>query len=236
LPCAWTASLWSRHGFARCQVLGLLDDVDGDPAATIVVPARPEQRQHPLHGDLFYLHTLPDGAVAPRGSQDRTTHMLTEATSATPDTPIEARKVCQNQYWTVADTVQLLSTMAPPARSPHLEQVRRIAPRYPPGLVGREDQLAELARFCIDPDGPPYAWWQADAWAGKSALLSSFVLRPPPEVVGRVRLVSFFITARLVSQDTRDAFISVVLEQPGSHAPVCRRVRRRLIASLGVIL
>jgi predicted RNase H-like nuclease len=49
LLCAWTASLWARHGLARCQVLGLpaapAETVPGEPAATIVVPARPEQRR-----------------------------------------------------------------------------------------------------------------------------------------------------------------------------------------------
>ena len=100
------------------------------------------------------------------------------------------------------------------ARPAYLEQVRRIAPPDPPGLVGREEELAGLARVCLDPDGVRYAWWQAEAWAGKSALLSTFVLRPPPEATQRgVRIVSFFITARLAAQDTRDAFIQVVLEQ-----------------------
>jgi predicted RNase H-like nuclease len=50
LLCAWTASLWARHGFARCQVPGLPDNASDDPAATMIVPARPEQRRHPLHG------------------------------------------------------------------------------------------------------------------------------------------------------------------------------------------
>ena len=50
-------------------------------------------------------------------------------------------------------------------------------------------------------------------WAGKSALLSSFVLRPPPEVRDRARLVSFFITARLAAQDTREAFTEVLAGQ-----------------------
>jgi predicted RNase H-like nuclease len=36
--CAWTGLLWLRHGITRCQVLG-------DPPATIIVPARPEQRR-----------------------------------------------------------------------------------------------------------------------------------------------------------------------------------------------
>jgi len=85
-------------------------------------------------------------------------------------------------------------------------QVRRIAPPDPPGLLDRDDELAELARFCLDPGGGPYAWWRAGPWAGKSALLSTFVLRPPGEVRERVRFVSFFITARLAAQDTREAF------------------------------
>lgn len=41
--CAWTASLWASHGTSRCQVLGLDPNV-GDRQATIVAPARPEQR------------------------------------------------------------------------------------------------------------------------------------------------------------------------------------------------
>ena len=52
-------------------------------------------------------------------------------------------------------------------------------------------------------------WWQAPAWAGKSALMSTFVLHPP----AGVRVVAFFITARLGAQDTREAFTEVVLEQ-----------------------
>jgi predicted RNase H-like nuclease len=45
LLCAWTAALWARHGLDRCQVLGPADTLDGKPAATIIVPARPEQRR-----------------------------------------------------------------------------------------------------------------------------------------------------------------------------------------------
>ena len=91
--------------------------------------------------------------------------------------------------------------------------MQRIAPPVPPGLIGRETELAELARFCIEPSRRPYTWWQAEAWAGKSALMSTFVLRPPAEVRDQVRIVSFFITARLAAQDTREAFTQVLLEQ-----------------------
>jgi predicted RNase H-like nuclease len=47
LLCAWTASLWTRHGLDRCQVLGLPGEPADEPAATIIVPARPEQRRYP---------------------------------------------------------------------------------------------------------------------------------------------------------------------------------------------
>ena len=40
--CAWTGSLWLRHGLARCQVLG---DVGETVGATIIAPARPSQRR-----------------------------------------------------------------------------------------------------------------------------------------------------------------------------------------------
>ena len=91
-------------------------------------------------------------------------------------------------------------------RSGYLEQVRQIAPAE---LYGREEELAELAAFCTDPARGPYAWWRAPAWAGKSALMSWFVLHPPPGV----QVVSFFVTARYKGQDDRDAFTNAVLEQ-----------------------
>jgi hypothetical protein len=43
--------------------------------------------------------------------------------------------------------------------------------------MGREEELAELAAFCQEAGG--YRWWRAPAWAGKSALMSWFVLHPP---------------------------------------------------------
>jgi len=45
LLCAWTASLWARHGPGRCQVLGPPAGSGGGRAATIIGPARPEQRR-----------------------------------------------------------------------------------------------------------------------------------------------------------------------------------------------
>jgi hypothetical protein len=91
-------------------------------------------------------------------------------------------------------------------RSAYRKQVERIAP---PELVGREAELGELTAYCTEPGRGPYVWWQAPAWAGKSALVSTFVMHPP----AGVQVVSFFITARLGGQDTREAFTEVVLEQ-----------------------
>ena len=105
------------------------------------------------------------------------------------------------------------TTRQPMARSAYLEQVRRIAPPSRPGLIDRDAEMADLAKFCLDPEGASYAWWQAGPWAGKSALLSTFVLFPPAEVAGRVQIVSYFVTARLAAQDTRESFTDVVLEQ-----------------------
>ena len=90
-------------------------------------------------------------------------------------------------------------------RSAYRKQVERIVP---PELVGREAELRELAAYCTEPGRGPYVWWRAPAWAGKSALLSTFVLHPP----AGVRVVSFFVTARFAGQSDRTAFLEVVLE------------------------
>ncbi|MFJ4834579.1 DUF429 domain-containing protein [Streptomyces sp. NPDC088747] len=45
LLCAWTAALWSQHGLERCQVLGANTPAPAGHAATIIAPARPEQRR-----------------------------------------------------------------------------------------------------------------------------------------------------------------------------------------------
>ncbi|SMC78827.1 hypothetical protein [Lentzea albidocapillata] len=95
----------------------------------------------------------------------------------------------------------------PVTRSAYLHQVVQIAPA---DLIGREHELAELAEFCTAPTtSGRYLWWRAEAWSGKTALLSSFVLDPP----AGVRVVSFFITGRLSGQNDQTAFLDNVLEQ-----------------------
>ncbi|MEW1586887.1 hypothetical protein AB0283_15785, partial [Micromonospora vinacea] len=94
-----------------------------------------------------------------------------------------------------------------PCRSLYRDSV--VTQIAPPSLRGRETELEELRHFCTVSDGEPYVWWQASAWSGKTALLSWFVLNPPPDV----RVVSFFITARLKSHSDRSAFLEFVLAQ-----------------------
>jgi predicted RNase H-like nuclease len=45
LLCAWTAALWHRHGLTRCQVLAPTATTTTAPVASIIAPARPEQRR-----------------------------------------------------------------------------------------------------------------------------------------------------------------------------------------------
>jgi hypothetical protein len=93
-----------------------------------------------------------------------------------------------------------------PVKSAYLRQIERMVP---PRLLDREAERAELTAFCLDADRGPYVWWRAGPYAGKTALLSKFVLDPPEQLRGQVWIVSFFITAH----DTREDFASVVREQ-----------------------
>ncbi|MFG3284605.1 hypothetical protein [Streptomyces sp. NPDC048111] len=104
------------------------------------------------------------------------------------------------------NTVYVTQGSAPAVRSAYWEHVRRMAPSQ---LVGREAELAELAKFCRADSTPGYAWWRADAWAGKTALLAWFALHPPEGV----RVVPFFVTARSGAQNDVVAYVDVVLEQ-----------------------
>jgi hypothetical protein len=95
----------------------------------------------------------------------------------------------------------------PKAKSEYVDQVvRRIAPVE---LLGRDDELRQLEDFCIRSDAGDYVWWRADAWAGKTALLSWFVSHAP----AGIRVVSFFITARFHAHSDREGFLENVIRQ-----------------------
>ncbi|MET7978727.1 hypothetical protein ABZW44_38170 [Streptomyces mirabilis] len=85
--------------------------------------------------------------------------------------------------------------------------------------MDREAELAELTTFCTAEDppadpgcdrgSPAYVWWRAEAWAGKSAFLSWFVLHPPEGI----EVAAFFITARYAGQNNREAFLEKAIDQ-----------------------
>jgi hypothetical protein len=82
----------------------------------------------------------------------------------------------------------------------------------PENLVGRDAELAELARFCSGEDS--YIWWQGVPWAGKTALAAWFTLHPPTGV----NIASFFITSRLAGQSDSAAFTEAMVEQLAIYA------------------
>ncbi|GAB3714598.1 hypothetical protein GCM10027598_22860 [Amycolatopsis oliviviridis] len=95
----------------------------------------------------------------------------------------------------------------PPEDSGYWHQVTQIAPAE---LSEREEELAALTEFCTAEEvDVPYRWWRGEAWTGKSALMSWFVLHPPEDV----RIVSFFVTARLQGHNDRAGFVENVVEQ-----------------------
>ncbi|MEV0259686.1 hypothetical protein AB0H82_36245 [Streptomyces sp. NPDC050732] len=114
--------------------------------------------------------------------------------------------VVQGRDFTGPITINCAPIGPPAARSAYPGQVRRLAPD---SLVGRAGELAELAAFCRGEGDHPYAWWRAGPWAGKTALMAWFSTHPPQGV----RIVPFFVTARLGPQNDRTAFVDVVLEQ-----------------------
>ncbi|MEU7824845.1 hypothetical protein [Catellatospora sp. NPDC049133] len=95
---------------------------------------------------------------------------------------------------------------ARPARSAYLHQVRRIAS---PTLEGRQAELDELTEFCLAAGDGGYMCWFGPAWAGKTALMSWFVLHSPEQT----EVVSFFITASMPGQNDRAAFAEVLIVQ-----------------------
>ena len=89
----------------------------------------------------------------------------------------------------------------------YAQTVRRFAPTV---LRDREAELAELREFCLRPSGESYCYWRGTAWAGKTALLATFVLVP---LMSEVTFVAFFIRAG--DQDDYQDFLRVVTRQLG---------------------
>jgi hypothetical protein len=117
--------------------------------------------------------------------------------------------------------------------SGHREYAEDLVPLH--GLRGRETELDTLAAFCAGAD--PYFWWQAEPWAGKSALLAEFVVRPP----AGVDVVSFFVRSGIASHGDSIQFTTALIDQlsmllgqaaPDSVGHLARdRDRRELLVS-----
>ena len=107
---------------------------------------------------------------------------------------------------TIAGFVDLVvpSAVTDPVLAGYATEVESIGPAE---LLGRQQEWAELVEFCAGEIC--CAWWQAEPWAGKTALASWLATHPP---VG-VEVASFFITARLAGQSTADAYVTAILEQ-----------------------
>lgn len=89
----------------------------------------------------------------------------------------------------------------------YAQTVSRFAPTV---LRDREAELAKLREFCLRPSGESYCYWRGTAWAGKTALLATFVLVP---LMSEVTFVAFFIRAG--DQDDYQDFLRVVTRQLG---------------------
>ncbi|WP_051570463.1 TIR domain-containing protein [Cryptosporangium arvum] len=100
----------------------------------------------------------------------------------------------------------VVAAAAPARRRDHLDRQRVRIRQYPPagGLLGRESELAELSAFCRGE--APYAWWVGEAWAGKSALMSEFALKPPDDL----EVVSFFVDSRRLAEATGAEFVESI--------------------------
>ena len=109
----------------------------------------------------------------------------------------------------LTDVVPL--TSAHLIRTAYLAEVIDIAPE---ALIGRDAELDELTEFCSGPKA--YAWWCADAWAGKTALTSWFVTHPPHGL----DVVAFFVTGRLVGHADSESFLEVMIEQLTALIPL----------------
>jgi hypothetical protein len=133
-----------------------------------------------------------------------------------------------------AELDQAVQAAGPPGwwlRSGYVRLVGDIAPLQ---LLGRDDELDELARWCASAD-EAYVRWQAGPQAGKSALMAWLVLHPPPGTW----VVSFFVTARLAAQADSTAFTDSLLDQlaavtgkqipPDATAQMRDRLRRQLL-------
>jgi hypothetical protein len=120
---------------------------------------------------------------------------------------VHQRVYAERDVYFAGGDISISSQPAPQHVFDYTQTVRRLAPT---ALQDREAELAELRDFCLRPSGESYIYWSGTAWAGKTALLATFVLAP---VLPGVTFVPFFIRAG--DQDDYQAFLRVVTRQLG---------------------
>jgi hypothetical protein len=77
------------------------------------------------------------------------------------------------------------------------------------GVVGRGRELEQMGRFCAAESGPSYFTWQAEAWSGKTALMTEFVAEPP----AGLDIVSFFTNNLFAGQRESANFLASITGQ-----------------------
>jgi len=77
----------------------------------------------------------------------------------------------------------------------------------PTQLRDRDIEIGMLGDFCTGSGS--YMWWQAEQWAGKTALLMRFALSPPAGVA----VVYFFVAARIATESDSAGFLYKMVPQ-----------------------
>jgi hypothetical protein len=111
-----------------------------------------------------------------------------------------------------ATAADLAIASAPEPRALAASRAQRAAANIaPPVLVAREEELARLAGFAVSADR--WLWLQGAAFAGKTALLAWFAIRPPPEAE-----VAACFLRRTTDADTAEYALDVLNSQLASYA------------------
>ncbi|MER7583711.1 hypothetical protein, partial [Kitasatospora sp. NPDC097691] len=124
-----------------------------------------------------------------RAGAPRTREALAREASARPDDRWAGKKELWKTRWEQARESKLVTSQThfalPRERavpeagwwrssSDYLRgMVRGLAPAE---LIGRDDELALLHRFCAS--DRRFMWWRGEAWSGKTALLATLVMHP----------------------------------------------------------
>ncbi len=81
----------------------------------------------------------------------------------------------------------------------------------PAVFMGRENEIDQINKFILEDNEncDQWWWWQADAWAGKTALMAHLASNPKPDV----NVASVFIIGREPANADSDAFYSYLIPQ-----------------------